>query len=185
MRNVTLIMTASVDGYVVRPNGMAVGAMPEPPELKRWKLDRISRAGTHAMGRKSYQEMKTYWPKSKDAYAAPMNDIPKVVFSKTLKNADWPESEIASGDLAKEIASLRRKRGGEIIAWGGASFAQSLARANLIDEYAIITSPIAYGGGKPLFLDLPKALELKLLATTSFASGHLLRLYAPKGRRDA
>lgn len=180
MRKVTLIMSASVDGYVVRPDGMAVGAMPEPPELKRWKLDRISRAGTHAMGRITYQEMKSAWPQSKDPYAAPMNNIPKVVFSKTLKEADWPESTIASGDLAAEIASLRRMPGGEIIAWGGASFAQSLARANLIDEYAIITRPIAYGAGRPLFLDLPGALELELLAATSFASGHVLRLYAPK-----
>ncbi len=159
---------------------MAVGAMPEPPELKRWKLDRISHASTHIMGRVVYQEMKMVWPTSKDPYAAPMNDIPKVVFSKTLKVADWPESTIASGDLASEVASLRRKHDGEIIAWGGASFAQSLVRANLIDEFAIITNPVAYGGGKPLFLDLPKALELKMLASTSFSSGHLLRLFTKR-----
>ena len=109
-----------------------------------------------------------------------MNDIPKVVFSKTLKVADWSESTIASGDLASEVASLRRKHDGEIIAWGGASFAQSLVRANLIDEFAIITNPVAYGGGKPLFLDLPKALELKMLASTSFSSGHLLRLFTKR-----
>ncbi|MET3794494.1 dihydrofolate reductase family protein [Aquamicrobium terrae] len=180
MSKVTLIMTASLDGYVVKPDGMAVGAMPEPPELKRWKLDRISHASTHIMGRVVYQEMKTVWPTSKDPYAAPMNDIPKVVFSKTLKVADWSESTIASGDLASEVASLRRKHDGEIIAWGGASFAQSLVRANLIDEFAIITNPVAYGGGKPLFLDLPKALELKMLASTSFSSGHLLRLFTKR-----
>jgi hypothetical protein len=97
---------------------MTVGAMPEPPELKRWKLDRISCAGTHAMGLKTYQEMSSFWPQSKDPYAAPMNDIPKVVFSKTLMVADWPETTIASGDLASEVSSSRRKRGGEIIAWG-------------------------------------------------------------------
>jgi dihydrofolate reductase len=183
MRQLTLIMTESVDGYVAKPDGMAVGAMAEPAELKRWKLDRISRAGAHAMGRKTYQEMSIFWPKSTDAYAAPMNDIPKIVFSKTLRSADWPETTIASGDLTEEIESLRRQQGGEIIAWGGARFAQSLSQENLIDEYAIITSPVAYGSGKPLFLDLPRALELQLLATTTFASGHLLRLYAPSGRR--
>jgi dihydrofolate reductase len=128
MGQVVLIMTASIDGYVVRPDGMAVGAMPEPPQLKRWKLDRISRAGMHIMGRVTYEEMRTFWPMSKDPYAAPINDIPKVVFSKTLKEADWPESTIASGVLAKEITALRNKRGGEIIAWGGARFAQALAR---------------------------------------------------------
>lgn len=181
MRKVTLMMTASIDGFVVKPDGMAVGAMAEPAELKRWKLDRISHAGTHAMGRVVYQEMASFWPMSNDSYAAPMNDIPKVVFSKTLKTAEWPESTIASGDLEQEIAALRRKPGGEIIVWGGAKFAQSMSKKSLIDEYVIITRPVAYGGGKPMFLDLPKALELNLLAATSFASGHLLRLYAPEG----
>jgi len=185
MRKLTLIMTASVDGYVVKPDGMPVGAMPEPPELKRWKLDRITRAGAHAMGRKTYEEMCSFWPTSNDPYAAPMNDIPKVVFSKTLKVADWPETTIASGDLAGEVDALRHAPGGEIIAWGGAGFVQSLSRANLIDEYVIITRPIAYGNGKPLFGNLTEALELDLLAATTFDSGHLLRIYAPKVLRNA
>lgn len=182
MRKVTLIMTASIDGFVAKPDGMAVGATAEPEALKRWKLNRISQAGIHAMGRVAYQEMASFWPTSKDSYAAPMNDIPKVVFSRTLKNAAWPESTIASGDLAEEIATLRRKPGGEIIAWGGANFAQSMSRANLIDEYIIITRPVAYGGGKPMFLGLSKALELNLLAATIFATGHALRIYAPSVR---
>lgn len=180
MAQITLIMSMSVDGYVARPDGLTVGAMAEPPELKRWKLDRISRARAHAMGRVTYQEMERFWPTSKDPYAAPMNEIPKVVFSKTLKRADWPESTIASGDLGEEIAALKRKRGGEIIAWGGARFAQALVRANLVDEYALITRPVAYGGGKPLFVDLTNALEFRMLTATSFPSGHLLRIFTTK-----
>jgi dihydrofolate reductase len=180
MRKVVLIMTASIDGFVAAPDGIAVGGHPEPAELKRWKLERIRRAGTHIMGRASYVEMATYWPKSNDDYAAPMNEIPKVVFSKTLKEATWPESSIASGDLADEIAALRKQPGGEIIAWGGAGFAQALSKARLIDEYAIVTRPIAYGGGKPLFLDLDEAMQFEPLATTTYASGTLLRLYKPR-----
>jgi dihydrofolate reductase len=180
MRKVLLIMTASIDGYVAAPTGQAVGGLPEPPELKRWKLERIRRAGTHIMGRVTYEGMASAWPRSNDDYAAPMNDIPKVVFSKTLKEARWPESAIASGDLADEIAALRSQPGGEIIAWGGAEFAQSLVRAGLIDEYAIITQPLAYGGGKPLFRELPKALHFEVLATTTYASGTVLCLYKPR-----
>lgn len=62
--------------------------MAEPDELVRWKLDRIRRAGTHIMGRVTYEEMTGFWPTSSDDYAAPMNDIPKVVFSKTLSKAN-------------------------------------------------------------------------------------------------
>ena len=65
-----------------------------------------------------------HWPSSTDDYAAPMNEIPDVVFSETLHATPWPQVSIARGDLADEIASLRRQPGGEIIAWGGASFAQ-------------------------------------------------------------
>ncbi|MBZ9662218.1 dihydrofolate reductase family protein [Mesorhizobium sp. ESP-6-4] len=180
MRKVVLIMTMSVDGYVVGPVGMSTGGFPEPAELKWWKLDRISRAGTHIMGRVSYEEMGPYWQKSEDAYAAPMNDIPKVVFSKTLKEATWPESTIAKGDLHEEIAKLKKQPGGEIIAWGGAEFAQALSKAGLIDEYVILTRPIAYGGGKPLFSGLTDALKLNVLVTAAYDNGTMLRIYAPR-----
>jgi dihydrofolate reductase len=68
-------------------------------------------------------------------YAAPMNEIPKVVFSKTLERADWPESPIARGELAAEVMSLKREPGKDIVAWGGGSFAQALARLGLVGEY--------------------------------------------------
>lgn len=57
------------------------------------------------MGRVTYQEMSSYWPQSDDPYAAPMNHIPKVVFSKTLSDveATWPETRVARVDLTTEI----------------------------------------------------------------------------------
>jgi dihydrofolate reductase len=180
MRNVVLIMTASIDGFVVAPTGHA-GGLPEPDELKRWKLNRIRRAGTHIMGRVTYEEMAGFWPTSTDDYAAPMNEIPKVVFSKTLDEAPWPESSIARGDLADEIAALKNQPGGEIIAWGGAGFAQALSRAGLIDEYAIVVQPVAYGDGKPIFRDLPDALHFRPVAVTTFPTGTLLHVFEPRG----
>jgi dihydrofolate reductase len=180
MRNVVLIMTASIDGFVVAPRGHA-GGLPEPDELQRWKLNRIRQAGTHIMGRVTYQEMASVWPTATGKYAAPMNDIPKVVFSRTLTEAAWPESTIARGDLAEEIAALKAQPGGEIIAWGGAGFVQALSRANLIDEYAIVVQPVVYGGGKPIFSDLRDALHLRLLGTTTYSSGTMLHLYEPRG----
>jgi dihydrofolate reductase len=177
-----MIMTASIDGYVVAPHGHA-GGRPEPGELQRWKLDRIRRAGTHIMGRVTYQEMASVWPTASGEYAAPMNDIPKVVFSRTLAEteATWPESTVARGDLAAEIAALKAQPGGEIIAWGGAGFVQALSRAGLIDQYAIVVQPVVYGGGKPIFSDLRDALHLRLLGTTTYSSGTMLHLYEPRG----
>jgi dihydrofolate reductase len=180
MRAVVLIMTASMDGFVAAPHGHA-GGMPEPSELQRWKLDRIRRAGTHIMGRVTYEEMASFWPSSTDEYAAPMNEIPKVVFSKTLKEARWPESSVAHGELADDIAALKDQAGGEIIAWGGARFAQALTRANLIDQYVLVRQPVAYGGGAPIFNDLRDALHLRLVAATTYSTGTMLHIYEPRG----
>jgi dihydrofolate reductase len=183
MRKVVLMMSVSIDGFVAGPHGHA-GALPEPDELKRWKLERVGRAGTHIMGRVTYEEMAAHWPSSADAYAAPMNEIRKVVFSKTLAAATWPESTIARGELADEIATLRRQPGGEIIAWGGASFAQSLSRAGLVDEYVLVIQPVAFGSGLPMFRDLPEALRLKLLEAQTFDTGTALHIYEPSDRAE-
>jgi len=134
------------------------------------------------MGRVTYEEMAAHWPTSTDDYAAPMNEIPKVVFSKTLDKATWAESSIARGDLEDEIATLRRQPGREIIAWGGASLAQSLSRAGLIDEYALVIHPVAFGSGLPMFRDLPNALQLQLLDAQTFDTGTVLHIYAPSDR---
>lgn len=181
MRRVVLIMSMSIDGFAVGPHGHA-GALAEPEELKRWKLDRIRRAGTHIMGRVTYEEMSAFWPTSTDAYAKPMNEIPKVVFSKAIAAASWPGTSIARGELAGEIAALRDEPGGEIVAWGGAHFAQSLSRAELVDEYVLVINPVAYGGGLPIFHDLPDALQLDLIEARTFDGGVVLHRYEPASR---
>jgi dihydrofolate reductase len=183
MRKVVLMMSMSVDGFAKGPRGHA-GGLPEPDELKRWKLNRIRAAGAHIMGRVTYEEMASHWPTSTDAYAAPMNTIPKVVFSNTLGQANWAESSIARGDLTDEIRILRDQPGGDIIAWGGASFAQSLSRAGLVDEYALVIQPVVFGSGLPIFRDLPHALSLELIEAQTFDSGTVLHVYRPSGGAD-
>jgi dihydrofolate reductase len=169
MRRVIVEMTMSLDGFVAPARG-AEGhpAAPEAPALKQVKLDWLREAGTHLMGRVSYQEMAGHWPTSTDPYAARMNELPKVVFSQTLETAEWNDSRIARGDLSAEIAALKAEPGGDIIAWGGASFVQSLSRADLVDEYRLVINPVALGGGLPLFKDLP--------APSSFASSRRRRM---------
>src|ERR687884_839252 len=117
--------------------------------------------GLHLMGRNTYEEMAEFWPVSDDAYAAPMNEIPKVVFSRTLERADWADSRIARGDLAEEIAALKREPGKDMLAWGGAAFAQSLSNAGLVDEYRLILQPIALEDGLPLFKNVTAPMPLE------------------------
>jgi dihydrofolate reductase len=147
--------------------------------LKQRKLAWFRDIGLHLMGRATYEEMAEFWPVSDDAYAASMNAIPKVVFSQTLERADWPESRIAGGDLAAEIAALKREPGKDMIAWGGAAFAQSLNRLGLVDEYRLILQPVALGEGLPLFKDLKAPLRLELVDTATYSTGATLNIYRP------
>jgi dihydrofolate reductase len=172
-----LMMGISLDGFVAVPSGdgltpvMEGGGLPaEDPNLTKTKIDWIWQAGAHLMGRNTYEEMAGHWPTSTHDYAAPMNEIPKVVFSKSLERADWPESRLARGDLAEEIAKLKRESDKDLIAWGGASFAQSLAREGLVDEYRLTTHPVAVAKGEPLFKDLRAPVRLKLVETKTFTS---------------
>lgn len=63
------------------------------------------------MGRTTYEEMAGYWPRSERTYAAPMNDIPKIVFSASLREGSWPVTRIARGELAAEIATIKGEQG--------------------------------------------------------------------------
>lgn len=180
MRRVILSMSMSLDGYVASDRGHPGVMVPEDAELQRWKLDRISRAGAHLMGRTTYEEMASFWPQSSDPYAAPMNDIPKVVFSKTLDDATWPTSRIARGDLATEIATIKDEAGPDVIAWGGAAFAGALAARDLIDEYRLAVQPVALGSGQPLFGQLPATLRLHLVEAKSFPCGVVMHTYHPQ-----
>jgi dihydrofolate reductase len=157
------------------------GVAPDDPALKQRKLGWMHDVDFHLMGRNTYEQMAGFWPTSDDAYAAPMNEIPKIVFSRTLKRADWPESRIARGELADEIASLKLEPGKDMIAWGGASLAQSLNRLGLVDEYRLILQPVALGEGSPLFKDLDTPLQLELVDAETYPTGAALLVYRPRG----
>jgi dihydrofolate reductase len=175
------MMSMSLDGYVASDRAHPGASVPEDPELIAWKVDRVAAAGAHLMGRVTYQEMAGHWPHSTDPYAAPMNDIPKVVFSKTLTEATWPTTQIARGDLATEIAAIKKQSGPDVIAWGGATFASTLASHGLIDEYWLVVQPVALGLGRSLFGDLSDVMPLALIEARGFACGAVVQIYRPIG----
>jgi dihydrofolate reductase len=140
----------------------------------------LGKAGRHIMGRVTYEQMAGHWPDATGDYAACMNTLPKVVFSRTLPAASWTGSRIARGDLAGEIAALKDEPGGDIMAHGGAAFAQALSRLGLIDEYRLVILPVALGGGLPLFKDLGQPLRLDLAGAATFPDGTAIHVYRPR-----
>jgi dihydrofolate reductase len=168
MRDLVLQMGISLDGYVSGGPGSDIGGgEPEHRDVVARKLDWVTRAGAHAMGRVTYEEMAGFWPTATGDYAAPMNQIPKVVFSRTLTRAD----------LADEVARLRDQPGGDVITYGGYTLAQALTRADLVDEYRLVTRPVALGSGEPMFKNLTVERRLDLVEATSYPDGTVISIY--------
>jgi dihydrofolate reductase len=106
-----------------------------------------------------------------------MNEIPKIVFSDSLKKGDWPETRIVSGDWATEIAKLKQEPGRDLLAHGGVRFARSLVRSGLVDEYRLIIHPVALGNGLSPFSELPAPIRLRLADATTFKTGATVNIF--------
>jgi dihydrofolate reductase len=185
-------MSVSLDGFVCGANGGKDWVFKTGDEESlAWSLERIKEAGLIIMGRKSFEEMAPYWPTATGPFAAPMNSIPKAVFTKkgfkcidpvhaattTSAAASWTQPLVFSGDLAEEIGKLKAENGKPIVAIGGASFMQSLIAADLIDEYHIAIHPVALGSGLPIFNSLQTPVYFKLGDVKVFPKGIIAKTY--------
>ncbi len=172
MRNLILKMECSLDGFVGGPNGELDWLLPDfDEEHGKWLAERLWQAAAHLMGSTTYLGMAAHWPSSNEPYAAPMNQIPKLVFSKHLPKAEWGEVRIVRTDPATEITRLKQENGMDLLAHGGWRFAQYLVRSGLIDEYWLVVHPVALGNGLPLFQNLAVPIRFNLVDKVTFKSG--------------
>lgn len=190
MRKLIMKMSVSIDGFVSGPNGEADWMLKNSVEESRaWLLKRTWEAGIIIMGRKTFEVIGSYWPTAANPFAAPMNEIPKGVFTQkgfknSLPNADqspavasWAAARVFDGDLAEEIKKLKSEPGKPIFAIGGAGFMRSLIATGLIDEYLLVTSPVVLGQGLPIFNGVAQPLDLKLADVKAFPKGIVAHTY--------
>ena len=173
-------MGVSLDGFVAGPDREIEWAAPDE-ELHRFHNEQMRAVDAHLCGRRLYEEM-LYWETAGDdraagevglgeaerEFAAIWKRLPKVVFSHTLERVEGNAS-LAGGELAEEIAKLRRQPGGGDLEIGGAGLAAKAIELDLIDEYRPFVSPVVLGGGTP-YLPRGVRLDLELLQTRTFAS---------------
>ncbi|MFD9877200.1 dihydrofolate reductase family protein [[Kitasatospora] papulosa] len=176
MRSVVYSMNASLDGYIVGPDGGFEWTVPDE-EVFRFFIDEIREVDVHLLGRRLYETM-LYWEtagqdSSLDAteleWAALWNPLPKVVFSTTLSEVRG-NARLASGGLVEEIGRLRAEPGEGDIAIGGAALAAEAAASDLIDEYRVTVHPVLVGGGIPFFPRGERRVDLELVETRTFHS---------------
>jgi len=154
--------------------------------MTKFSIDNLKNVDSILLGRKTAEGFIPYWREvannTKDSLyklGKPLNDIPKVVFSKKLKTNKWDNATIVKGDIAKEIRTLKKKKGKDIIVYGGDSFVSSLIEHGLIDEYYLLVNPVALGNGQSAFNPLRNNLQLRLVKCKPFACGAVLLHYEP------
>lgn len=171
----------SLDGFCDHTVGIADDA------LHQHYCEVLLNAGALLYGRITYQMMESYWPtvvknptgnKPTDDFAVIIDNIPKVVFSHTLKSVEWKNSTLKNEVIAEELLALKQQAGKDILV-GSPSLIVALTRLDLIDEYQLCVHPVIAGKGLPLFKNINNHLLLKLLKTKTFESGAILLYYKP------
>jgi dihydrofolate reductase len=136
------------------------------------QLEFLRTAYAHVMGRTAYEGISRSMSTSVDHPFAPiLNAARKVVFSRTVKTADWANTTIAAGDTAEEIEKVRQGGDGHIVVWGGVGLWRSLMRLDLIDELQVSLFPYVAGEGTRLFDGVPKSYQLDLVSSTASSNG--------------
>jgi dihydrofolate reductase len=132
-------------------------------------------------GRKTHQLMVPYWPdvakdssatKADKEFARTFDSIKKIVFSRSLDNADDKNTRIVRTKLQDEILRLKQEQGKDIFV-GGVDIPSQLIELGLVDEYRFVVQPILAGEGRRLMegVNLPKKLQLKLVSSKPLRSG--------------
>jgi dihydrofolate reductase len=112
------------------------------------------------------------------SFARAIGDMRKIVFSRTLKESRWANTEIARSGLAEEVSRLKQEPGKDIIVYGGPILVSSLVEAGLIDEFHFIVNPALLGRGKPVLGELHRTTRLRLVDARPFPCGVAVLHYA-------
>ncbi len=181
MRKLIAAMNMSLDGFCNHD------AMTADDEIHQHYNELLSDADTLIYGRITYQLMESYWPgvvkkptgnKPMDEFAVLIDDISKIVYSRTLKKVDWNNSILKKELRKEEVLKLKQLPGKNILV-GSPGLIVAFMKLGLIDEYQFAVQPTVLGSGLPLFKNVNDRVDLSLLKTKTFACGAVALYYAP------
>ncbi|WP_207427601.1 dihydrofolate reductase family protein [Pedobacter sp. SYSU D00535] len=155
-------------------------------EIHQHYADLLANSGVVLYGRITFQLMK-YWQtvvenptgnKATDEFAVKMDQLPKIVFSRTLADVEWETATLASRSLEQEVSELKQQAGKDILV-GSRSLIIQLMNLNLIDEFQLCIHPVIAGRGLPLFENVHNRTSFSLIKTKTFRSGAVTLYYEP------
>src|SRR6059058_149082 len=147
-------------------------------EAGAFKWAELQNSDAQLLGRVTYEGFAAAWPTMEGTgeFGEKMNAMPKFVVSTTLKDPEWNNTTVLSGDLADEVGKLKQQFEGDILVAGSAQLVQSLLAGGLIDELRLMVFPVVLGAGKRLFAGGADATALKLVETRQTGAVAILTL---------
>lgn len=184
MRKVIAAINMTLDGFCDHTSGIP------DEEIHQHYTDLLNAGDAILYGRITYQLMEYWQPlvknpsgkKTMDDFAMAIDKIPKIVFSQTLKNAEWESAKLANRAIEEEVLELRQQPGRNILV-GSRSLIIQLMKLNLIDEYQLCIHPVVAGGGLPLFENINDRTIFKLIKTKTFSGGAITLYYEPTDKK--
>src|SRR5690606_34794249 len=137
-------------------------------------IEQLNAADYLVFGRVTYEGMAAHWTKPSEENAEIanlMNAIPKLVFSKTLKSADWNNTTLINENASAEISKLKAQGDGDMYVFGSANLSETFINDHLFDEYRIGIAPVILGSGRPLFRQGAAAENLSLISAQRLSTG--------------
>jgi dihydrofolate reductase len=187
MKRIVVSEFVTVDGVMEDPGG-AEGfprggwafKFERGPAGDKFKLEELEAADTLLLGRVTYEGFAAAWPGRSGDFADKMNNMRKVVVSKSLKEPAWNNTQVISSDVAAELAKLRNGQGGgDILVAGSAQLVTELLKDGLVDELRLMVFPIILGDGKRLFNSLPDSASWRLVESQPVGGGVTTMVYQP------
>jgi dihydrofolate reductase len=183
MRKLFEFNLVTLDGYFEGPN-RDISWHNVDAEFNEYAVDMLNSVDTLLFGRVTYELMAGYWPtpeamKNDPIVAGKMNDLPKIVFSKTLRTVAWRNTRLVKDNIEEEMRKMKEQPGKDMVILGSGSIVSEFAPHGLIDEHRIMVNPVVLGQGTPLFKGIKDKLNLKLLRARTFKSGNVLLYYEP------
>jgi dihydrofolate reductase len=186
-RKLVLSCYTSLDGVVQDPVGMEnsglgdwTGPFSRGPEGDRIMHEELGAADIVLLGRTTYEGFAAVWPSVDDpaGFAHKLNSMRKYVASNTMKQAEWTNTSVLSGDVASAVCELKSERGGDILIYGSAGLVHTLMPHGVIDEVRMMIYPIVLGRGMRLFpADYASTLELKQIRSLGSGIVHAEYLF--------
>ncbi len=185
MRRLVVFNQISLDGFFVDQNGdMSWAKAGNDDEFNAFTTENAKGGGTLIFGRVTYELMAGFWPTPQAQQMLPvvaerMNNLEKVVFSKTLKKLAWTNARLAKRDLLAEIRKLKAESGPGLVIMGSGTIVSQLSTQGVIDEYQFVQIPIVLGRGRTMFDGLDHPLRMKLVNSRTFRNGKVFLSYEP------